>query len=49
MDLIEVLEKQITLLDEMNEELKETDPIQVRDNISTIDDLVRTIHFIENN
>lgn len=47
MNLIETLEKQIKLLDEINEKIKESNPEQVRENIETIDNLVRTIHLLE--
>lgn len=49
MDLVKELEKQIELLNRINENLKETDPREVRSNVDTINDLIRTIHFIENN
>ena len=49
MDLIKELEKQIELLNQINEKLKESDPREVRSNADTINDLARTIHFIENN
>lgn len=40
MDLRKILEKQIRLLDEINENLKEVDPEQVRKNTETINNLV---------
>ena len=49
MDLIKELEKQIELLNQINDNLKESDPREVRSNVDTINNLVRTIHFIENN
>lgn len=47
MDLIEVLEKQIKLLIEINEDIKETNPEQVTRNINTINDLVQTIRALQ--
>ena len=49
MNLREELGKQIELLNEINQKLKESDVGQVRRNIDAINNLIRTIHFIENN
>lgn len=46
MELRKILEKQIELLDEINESLKEVDPEQVRKNIETIIELVTTLESI---
>ena len=47
-EAIEILKRQIKLLEDINDDLKESYPELVRDNIETIDSLIRTIHFVTN-